>query len=213
MIGLANVRLVWILPSLCVVLATGVSAASCGVTVQGTPQAIAKSKVPFGLMKEVAPTTSLISSSRESLQVYMVDSGHLMAISRSVSGRVTLVEEIEQLLAGPTDAESFVGITTDLPAETNIKVVRQDNSNLQVNLTGNFASINGQDQILAIGQIVYSLTQVPGISSVSFELNGQSTEVPTANGTLVTGPVTRLDYFQLAQTSPGLAPSGNQAAG
>ena len=52
----------------------------------------------------------------------------------------------------------------------------------------------GPDQTLAIAQVVYTATQQPGVTGVSFEIAGQGIQVPTASGVQVSRPVSRADY-------------------
>ena len=53
----------------------------------------------------------------------------------------------------------------------------------------------GPDQTLAIAQVVYTVTQQPGVTGVTFEIAGKPVEVPTAAGAQVPGPVGRADYL------------------
>ena len=51
---------------------------------------------------------------------------------------------------------------------------------------------------LAIAQIVYTVTQQPGVTGVTFTIAGKAVEVPTAAGAQVPGPVSRADYLPQA---------------
>ncbi len=184
---------------------------SCGISTERSPQIIQRSTIPFGLMNTIPTATEPTEITQNPLEVFYVSSNRLIAISRPLNGHLDLQQEISALLAGPTSQEAFIGITTDIPAGTSIRQVKQTQGTLTVDLSGNFAFINGQSQIFAIAQIVYSLTQIPGINSLIFELNGVATDVPTESGTLVSGPVSRLDYFQLAQAPPTTASPPTQA--
>ena len=65
----------------------------------------------------------------------------------------------------------------------------------------------GANQQLAIGQIVYSLTEVAGIGNVSFSLGGTPLEVPGPDGRLIRGPISRDDLLSLIATPTTIAPS------
>ena len=54
------------------------------------------------------------------------------------------------------------------------------------------------DQTLAIAQVVYTVTQQPGVTGVAFAIGGKAIEVPTAAGAQVPGPVGRADYLPQA---------------
>ena len=59
-----------------------------------------------------------------------------------------------------------------------------------VNLNSAFGEITGTNTELAVGQIVWTVTNEVGpTTGVVFEIEGQRTSVPIANGSLVPGPV------------------------
>jgi spore germination protein GerM len=63
-----------------------------------------------------------------------------------------------------------------------------------VRLDRSLVAADVREQILALAQLVYTLTELPGISAVQFSFDDQPAEVPTAEGSLKTGAVTRADY-------------------
>ena len=67
-----------------------------------------------------------------------------------------------------------------------------------VNFTTNPIQVVGPDQTLAIAQVVFTATQQPGVTGVTFQIAGQPIEVPTANGVQVPGPVDRTSYVPQA---------------
>jgi spore germination protein GerM len=67
-----------------------------------------------------------------------------------------------------------------------------------VDLGGNFGQLAGAGQVLAVAQIVFTVTELAGIHAVAFTLDGQAIAVPAANGAQVDTPVTRSQYASLA---------------
>ena len=67
-----------------------------------------------------------------------------------------------------------------------------------VSFTTNPIQVVGPDQTLAIAQVVYTVTQQPGVTGVTFAIGGKAIEVPTAAGAQVPGPVGRADYLPQA---------------
>ncbi|HEX3980122.1 MAG TPA: GerMN domain-containing protein, partial [Acidimicrobiales bacterium] len=52
----------------------------------------------------------------------------------------------------------------------------------------------GANQTLAIAQVVFTATEQPGVTGVMFQIAGEPTDVPTASGAEVPGPVDRTSY-------------------
>ncbi len=75
-----------------------------------------------------------------------------------------------------------------------------------VNFTSDPILVVGPDQTLAIAQVVYTVTQQPGVTGVTFEIAGKAIEVPTAAGAQVPGPVARADYAPQAPLPDSPAP-------
>ena len=68
----------------------------------------------------------------------------------------------------------------------------------EVDLSSSFGDIRSGDQILALGQIVYTLTGQPGIGGVRFTVEGEPVTVPLSDGTLSDDPLSRDDFKALA---------------
>ena len=70
-----------------------------------------------------------------------------------------------------------------------------------VNMNSAFGQITGTDLSLAVGQIVATVAAAKGTGTgVVFEIDGQRTAVPIANGTEVSGPVYLIQF--LSSSSP-----------
>jgi len=58
-------------------------------------------------------------------------------------------------------------------------------------------AIGGQEQILALAQVVLTATSVAGVADVRFTLEDQPVDIPRGDGTLSSGPLTTRDYASL----------------
>ena len=176
--------------------------AACGIPTTGGPTAIAKSDVPFHLLNPVPPTTvnsTLPPEVGVSEPIFMVaPSLHLVEVSRDVQIPATLSEILGALLEGPTAAESAAGLQSFLTGSRTQVVATVTGGIATVNFTTNPIQVVGPDQTLAIAQVVFTATQQPGVTGVTFQIAGQPIEVPTANGVQVPGPVDRTSYVPQA---------------
>jgi spore germination protein GerM len=187
------------------VLAGG-ALAGCGVPLDAGPHRLAAGDLPLGLT--AAPTTTTTGAGPPSpraaavIQVYLVAHDRLIARSRVVPSPATASEALGLLLDGATVPEAAFGVRSAIPAGTSLLGVHQiRGGRATVDLSTDFAQTGGADQILAIAQVVYTLTSLPDVVGVSFELAGQPVDVPTADGTLVSGPVGSQDFAALV--APG----------
>ena len=176
--------------------------AACGIPTAAAPTPIAKSDVPYHLLNPPTTTTTLAGSPPAvgvAEQIYLVaPSGHLVAATREVAVPASLTQVVGALLAGPTATESASGIQSFLN-RTGVQVTLAGATGVAtVDFTTNPIQVVGPDQTLAIAQVVYTLTQQPGVTGVTFEIAGKSIEVPTAAGAQVPGPVARTDFLPQA---------------
>jgi spore germination protein GerM len=68
---------------------------------------------------------------------------------------------------------------------------------LRIDLNRVFAAVGGEEEILAVAQIVLTATSIEGVDLVAFQLDGVPTDVPVASGALSVDPVGAADYSAL----------------
>jgi Sporulation and spore germination len=179
--------------------------AGCGIPAGSAPQAIAKSDVPFHLLDPSTPSTStpFNAPAGVSEEIFLVDSTlHLTPVRRIVAPPANLTQIVNLLLLGPTDLESTTGIQSFLTGSTtqsssaNETLVTVASGIATVDFATNPVQVVGGSQtLLAIAQVVFTVTQQPNVTGVLFEIADQPIEVPVGpNGALVPGPVTRAQY-------------------
>jgi spore germination protein GerM len=174
------------------------SLTACGIPADSQPQALARKDIPFDLL---APSTTTAQpgtpGARVPINVYLVGITGLVPVSRDVRAPATITEALNALLAGPTDAEVANGLRTSVSAQTSLSAGVVGFGVGTVDLGGAFGQVGGQEQILAVAQLVFTATSVPGIVKVQFTLGGRPVEVPAGDGTLTQGPLGRSDFPSL----------------
>ncbi len=181
---------------LCVALGFG----ACGLPTATSPTPIAKSAVPYHLLNP-PPTTTTAPGTPPAVgvaeQIYLVSpDGHLVAADREVAVPASSSQVLGALLAGPTATETASGIQSFLSGNGVRASVTEAGGIAMVHFSTSPIQVVGPDQTLAIAQVVYTVTQQPGITGVTFAIGGKPIEVPTATAAAqVEGPVGRADYL------------------
>ncbi len=187
-------------------VAVSLTVAACGIPTSGGPTAISKKDVPFHLLSPASPTTStsIVSSAVEVPElIFLVAPTQTLApVSRSIPASTTLngtlTEVLEALLAGPKASESASGLQTFLTGSKTRVSAKVAGGIATIDFATNPIQVVGANQTLAIAQVVYTATQLPGVTGMVFQIGGQPIEVPTASGATVPGPVDRTSYLPQA---------------
>jgi spore germination protein GerM len=177
----------------------GAAAAGCSIPTQGDPSAIPGSKVPFNLLDPRVPTTTTTQpKALVSVQVFFVNlsTQQLQAEQRYVAAPAPLSSIIDVMLQGPAESET-AGVYTAIPTDVSVLSTNNAPGNVVVvNMNSAFGQITGVETELAVGQIVATVVTATGAGTgVVFEIDGQRTAVPIANGSEVNGPVYLLQFL------------------
>jgi spore germination protein GerM len=181
-----------------VALAAVVGLAACGVPTHDSASKVRTKDVPFGLLNRENGTATSGDSGHEEVLVYFANNGRLVASSRRLEPPVTVQSALRALSAGPNQLETAAGLRSALPDKNTFGRVSLSDGTARVDLARPFTSLSSNDQIVALAQIVYTVTARPGVGLVRFTLLGAPTEVPRADGSLTAGRVSRDDYLALA---------------
>ncbi|MGY1608436.1 GerMN domain-containing protein [Geodermatophilus sp. SYSU D00700] len=134
------------------------------------------------------------------LIVYFVRGAELTPVERRTDAATT-ASALDELVEGPSRAEVGSGIRTALaPEVVGVEDVGPEGS-ATVAVTRGFAGITGGNQLLAVAQVVWTLTDLPTVTGVRFVVDGVPVEVPTDAG-LSDRPVDRDDYRSVAPAEP-----------
>jgi hypothetical protein len=183
---------------LAVVLCCGL--AGCAIPTQGAPQTIPASKVPHSLLDPRPPTTTTTLPNPSSLvpvKVFFLNpSTQLQSEGRVVQLPAALESILTSLMAGPSQVEAANGVTTAIPDDVAVISAITQGNVVTVNMNSAFGQITGNNTELAVGQIVATVAAANGFGTgVMFEIDGQHTNVPVANGSQVSGPVYLLEFL------------------
>lgn len=169
--------------------------AACGIPTDRHPTA-----VPGGVVRPALGPTLTTPTPAIRSTVFFVQAESLVPVARSTT-RPDVQTVLEVLFSGPTETELAAGLRTAISSQTNVRSIRTEGSTAVIDLTPTFVEVGGEEQILALAQIVLTATASPGITDVRFALEGQAVEVPRADGTLSSGPLRATDYESLRDTS------------
>ena len=184
--------------ALAVIVGVALVASACGVPSHDTAEKTNPKDVPFGLLDENSGVDPNDQFGDRDVVVFLAKNGRLIRAERKLAPPVTLERMLSQLAQGPTRAEVADGIRSALPDDETFQSVALTGGTATVDLGQPFTALSGSDQLLALAQIVWSLTSRPGIGQVQFTLNGAAIDIPRANGSLTPSPVSRDDYLPLA---------------
>jgi spore germination protein GerM len=131
------------------------------------------------------------------VSMYLVRNDALVHVTRDLPSPPSPHVIFESLLEGVTEPEERANLRSSVPPGTRIIEVRENGSTLHVDLSREFAGVGGEEEILAVAQIVLTAASIEGVDLVAFELEGVPTDVPVAGGALSVDPVSADDYASL----------------
>lgn len=192
-------------------------ASACGIPLDDGPQVIATDDLPAALQPgSTTTTTTLPSVLTEDVTIYLVDPGDGEPILEPVIRQIPLVEDgteierlvLEQLIAGPTSEEQLeLNLSTSVVSTSDQPItvlgLRRPVENQLVVVLSETPALEGRAGIVAFGQIVFTMTELPSIETVRFLIRNAegldedlSVNTDTEEGD-VRRPVGRADYSTL----------------
>jgi len=185
-----------------IVIALGATGCSCARTqprgASSEPTSTAQPTASAEPTVAEQPSTPTPSSPEVSttFRIYLTRGETLSVVSRSVPKTTAVARaSIEALLGGPLPAEKTSGYDTAIPEGTSLRAVSVDGGTATVDLSGAFDSGGGSASMrMRVAQVVYTLTQFPGVKRVAFEIDGEPVEAIGGEGVMVSPPVTRADF-------------------
>jgi hypothetical protein len=176
-------------PAVAAAVAVTLALSSCGIPSDRTARPLAVADAPpatGSVGGPVAPTSAGT--------IFLSQGGQLVPVTMPING-TSLGAVVTALLTwsgGGGNLTSAINDRTRL-----LKWATDDQGVALLSFSAEFADVPSRTERLAVAQVVYTATSVPGISSVRFSVQNTPIEVPTASGRLVSRPVTRDDYADL----------------
>lgn len=123
----------------------------------------------------------------------------LVEVERTVQGRhpdALLRGAVEALLLGPTAEERGKGLSTEIPAGTNLRALSVSDGVAFIDLTASIAAGGGSTSMLArLWQIVYTGTQLPAAPQARLLIEGQERQALGGEGVVIDKPIGRPPAF------------------
>lgn len=112
-----------------------------------------------------------------------------------------LLALVRTLVAGPTAEERALGFGTAIPDGTRVIDVSPAANRITIDLSGPIATLAPDRLIVALSQIVYTLTEGFFAREVVIKVDGESIMWPRQDGSLTENPLTIFDYPTAVITS------------
>lgn len=177
--------------------AVAVVLSACGVGTDTSPNLVASKTVPNHLLTPSSPTTTTAPPS-QFVEIYFLKGQRLVIVSRAAYAPVSVRSAVKALVEGPTTAEAATGFQSPISTAAPIEVSHLATPTVDVSVGSTFTSLSGRDQTVAIAQLVFTITAFPEVNKVRVFMNGKPVEVPTANGTIGKGPLTKDQFAAIA---------------
>jgi spore germination protein GerM len=180
------------------VLALAVALTSCGFPAENSAEPVAPAELPAALRASdtvVAPDPG----STAYATLWFVQGNRLVAIRHQVGAPVDVQTVVAGLLVGPSRADENNRIRSALPDATVVGDSHLTRGTVTVELSASFADIPVADQLLAVGQLVLTLTDLPGVGSVQFTDGESPIAVPVLTGESSSQALSRDEYLGLRE--------------
>jgi spore germination protein GerM len=179
--------------------------AGCGIPSDDHATLAAAGSVPFDLLGQAPSATAPTqpAAPTEKATLFLVQGERLAPVQRELPAPVSVQSVLEALAAGPTATEVELGLRTALLSPGLMRSGGVSGGIATIDLGQPFTEIAGRDQIVALAQIVSTVTGLPGVGRASFTLQGNPVGVLRGDGAVTTESVSRDDYATLAPVPLG----------
>jgi hypothetical protein len=174
--------------------------ASCAIPLDERPRAMESTN------SDANPIVTVPSAGDTAAYVYMLLDGSLVPAPREVEAR-TAGPVLDAVVQPPTSDETSRGYITQVPSGTTVLGSVQNGDLLSVDLSREFENVIGRARQEAIGQFVFTATELPGIAELTFSIDGTPLQVNSPTR----GDVERVmdcDFLSLLPTDDKISASG-----
>lgn len=172
----------------------------CGFPAEDHARPLSEDDVPVGLRPGMT-ATSTTAVEAERVTIWLVDGERLVDVRHDVAAPATIESVTTELLTGANENEQERGLRSALPDPGVVAGSEVSRGVATVELTSAFLEISPEDQLLAVGQLVLTLTDLPGVGSVQFTIEGSPAAVPLSTGESSEVPVFREQFLTLSEQS------------
>lgn len=175
--------------------------AACAIQPDTSPRDVPASERP-----PLNPVDPEAGASAGSSRIFLLTSDEinggrqLRSVSRTVPDP-TPQAVIEELILGPNQEELEAGLRTELPDELTVKSARPIAETLNVDVSPEILELGGSQLRLAVAAIVFTASELPGVSAVRLRVDGAQRAWPDGRGELKSTPLTVYDYPGLVQST------------
>lgn len=165
------------------------------------PTATTPAPAPAATATTPAPAATLTPGPEDllTLRIYLARGEKIASVERQVARTPQVAAAaMEQLLIGPSAAETGIGFSSTLPDGVEYLGTAIEEGVATVNLSGSFEAGGGSLAMrMRLAQVVYTLTQFPTITGVVFALDGTPIDVFGGEGIVLDEPQTRATFEDL----------------
>lgn len=166
---------------------------ACGFPTEDSSSPIAAEERP-----DLEPSaTDAATEDTEELTVWFIRDDALVQRSREVLAPLDAQRVIEALGVGVTTEEADGGLRSAIPDTSMLTAATLSGGTATVQLAQDFLDIAPGDQVLALGQVVMTLTDLRGVGRVRFEIDGEAVATPLPDGTSTEDSVSREEFRSL----------------
>lgn len=165
----------------------------CGIRPDAAPR-----DIPIEDRSLPASPISAAGASGGDARIYLLtptEPRQVRSVTRSTGTRDDL---LAALVAGPTDGELSLPLSSALPAELEVLSTRSVGSVLYVDLSSAIAELSGSGLTLAVAQIVFTATDIAGVDALQLTVDGQRFPWPRPDGATTTGLLRPYDFPRYA---------------
>jgi spore germination protein GerM len=157
---------------------------------------LTEQELPAGLRPIDTPPDGT-SQEQQLIDVWFVRDASLASTTHRVAAPVEPADAVDEVLAGPSESEQDNSLRSAIPDPEAVVGVTVVGGVATVELTNAFAEIPANDQVLAVGQLVLTLTDLRGVGRVRFVVDDVHVAVPLPTGETADESVSRDDYLVL----------------
>jgi spore germination protein GerM len=138
-------------------------------------------------------------ASGTTVRVYLVRGEHVGPVARVAEGEGVLRKALEELVAGPTPADTSAGLTTAVPSGVEVLDVAIDDGTATIDLSEAFDDGGGSlGMFLRLAQLVHTATQFASVERVALRLDGKPVTTFSSEGIELPETLTRADVADQA---------------